>query len=185
MGKDLKMEAFASCEEVKPVILNVYELHAQNVEKNRFSIIRGAAGKLKNYNHVGVFEDGEHIYSTDRLEATVWARVTYIPWSIYMKNDWKLEIGALSLCSAAFTSIQCLVTTFGLNSPPSMIVATIRFLPAFAPMCLWASASPRPCLITAANSVDSSANRYRVSIGMERCDGRRVNVVKVLGCRHY
>ena len=47
MGKDLKMEAFASCEEVKPVILHVYELHAQNVEKNRFSIIRGAAGKLK------------------------------------------------------------------------------------------------------------------------------------------
>lgn len=33
----------------------------------------------------------------------------------------------------------------------------------------------------AANSVGSSANRYRVSIGMERCDGRRVNVVKVLG----
>lgn len=71
MGKDLKMEAFASCEEVKPVILHVYELHAQNIEKNRFSIIRGAAGKLKNYNHVGVFEDGEHIYSTDRLEADI------------------------------------------------------------------------------------------------------------------
>lgn len=71
MDKDLKMEAFASYEEVKPVPLHVYTLHAQNVEKNRFSVIRGAVGKLKNYNHVGVFEDGENIYSTDRLNADI------------------------------------------------------------------------------------------------------------------
>ena len=80
MGKDLKMEAFASCEEVKPVILHVYELHAQNIEKNRFSIIRGAAVKLKNYNHVGVFEDGEHIYSRIRYLKII---------RLFMKRHWR------------------------------------------------------------------------------------------------
>lgn len=71
MDKDLRMEVFASCDVVKPVSLHVYDLHAQEVENNRFSIIRGAVGKLKNYNHAGVFEDGEKIYSTEKLDNTV------------------------------------------------------------------------------------------------------------------
>ncbi len=70
MGKDLRMEVFASKDVVKPVILHIYQLHSQKID-NSFSIIRGAVWKLKNYNHVGVFEDGNRIYSTDMLDESV------------------------------------------------------------------------------------------------------------------
>lgn len=70
MGKDLRMEVFASKDVVKPVSLHVYQLHSQKID-NSFSVIRGAVFKLKNYNRVGVFEDGNRIYSTDTLDASV------------------------------------------------------------------------------------------------------------------
>ena len=59
MEKDLKMEVFASVDTVKPVEFHVYELHAQKIG-NTYSIIRGAAWKLRNWNQAGVFEDGNH-----------------------------------------------------------------------------------------------------------------------------
>lgn len=62
MGKKLCMEVFASKDIVKPTSLHVYQLHTQKID-NTFSIIRNAAWKLRNYNHVGVFEDGKKIYS--------------------------------------------------------------------------------------------------------------------------
>ena len=49
MEKDLKMEVFASVDTVKPVEFHVYELHAQKIG-NTYSIIRGAAWKLRNWN---------------------------------------------------------------------------------------------------------------------------------------
>lgn len=70
MGKDLRMEVFASKDTVKPTCLHVYQLHSQKVD-NSFSIIRGAAWKLRNFNHVGVFEDGKRIYSTDKIEGNI------------------------------------------------------------------------------------------------------------------
>ena len=57
MEKDLKMEVFASVDTVKPVEFHVYELHVQKIG-NTYSIIRGAAWKLRNWNQAGVFEDG-------------------------------------------------------------------------------------------------------------------------------
>lgn len=56
MEKDLKMEVFASVDTVKPVEFHVYELHVQKIG-NTYSIIRGAAWKLRNWNQAGVFED--------------------------------------------------------------------------------------------------------------------------------
>lgn len=60
--RDLRMEAFASKGIVQPVKLHVYELHTQKID-NAFSIIRGAAWKIRNYTGFGVFEDGKYIYS--------------------------------------------------------------------------------------------------------------------------
>lgn len=70
MEKDLKMEVFASKDKVQSVCFHVYQLHSQKIE-NSYSIIRGAVGKLRNYNHVGVFEDGKRIYATDKLDAKI------------------------------------------------------------------------------------------------------------------
>lgn len=70
MGKDLRMEVFASKDRVKPINLHVYQLHSQKID-NAFSIIRGAAWKVRNYNHVGVFEDGKRIYTTDQIEERI------------------------------------------------------------------------------------------------------------------
>ena len=67
MEKDLKMEVFASVDTVKPVEFHVYELHAQKIG-NTYSIIRGAAWKLRNWNQAGVFEDGNKIYATENCK---------------------------------------------------------------------------------------------------------------------
>lgn len=67
MEKDLKMEVFASVDTVKPVEFHVYELHVQKIG-NTYSIIRGAAWKLRNWNQAGVFEDGNKIYATEKLQ---------------------------------------------------------------------------------------------------------------------
>ena len=70
MIRDLRMEAFSSKDIVKPTKLFVYRLHSQKID-NTFSIIRGAAWKIRNYYHVGVFEDGKKIYTTDKIEGNV------------------------------------------------------------------------------------------------------------------
>ena len=61
MEKDLRMEVFSSKDMVRTTCLHVYQLHTQKID-NSFSIIRGAAWKLRNYFHVGVFEDGKRIF---------------------------------------------------------------------------------------------------------------------------
>lgn len=63
MKKDLHMEEFSSKDIVKSTSLHVYQLHTQKID-NAFSIIRGVAWKLRNYFHIGVFEDGKRIYTT-------------------------------------------------------------------------------------------------------------------------
>ncbi len=70
MEKDLRMEVFSSKDIVKSTSLHVYQLHTQKID-NRILIIRGAVWKLRNYFHVGVFEDGERIYTTEKIEGTV------------------------------------------------------------------------------------------------------------------
>ena len=70
MEKDLRMEVFSSKDIVRATCLHVYQLHTQKID-NSFSIIRGAAWKLRNYFHVGVFEDGKRIYTTEKIEGTV------------------------------------------------------------------------------------------------------------------
>lgn len=70
MEKDLRMEVFSSKDIVKATCLHVYQLHTQKID-NAFSIIRGAAWKLRNYFHVGVFEDGNRIYTTEKIEETI------------------------------------------------------------------------------------------------------------------
>ena len=69
MEKDLRMEVFSSKDIVRATCLHVYQLHTQKID-NAFSIIRGAAWKLRNYFHVGVFEDGKRIYTTEKIEGT-------------------------------------------------------------------------------------------------------------------
>ena len=70
MEKDLKMEVFASVDTVKPVEFHVYELHVQKIG-NTYTIIRGAAWKLRNWNQAGVFEDGNKIYATEKLQEKI------------------------------------------------------------------------------------------------------------------
>ena len=68
MGKDLKLEVFASKTRIEPVSLHVYQLISQNIEDNKYKIIRGASWKIRNYNHCGVFENGEYIYTTELVK---------------------------------------------------------------------------------------------------------------------
>lgn len=70
MEKDLRMEVFSSKDIVRTTSLHVYQLHTQKID-NTFSIIRGAAWKLRNYYHCGVFEDGKRIYTTEKIEGNV------------------------------------------------------------------------------------------------------------------
>lgn len=39
MGRDLRMEVFASKDAIKPVSLHIYQLHSQKID-NSFSVIR-------------------------------------------------------------------------------------------------------------------------------------------------
>ena len=71
MEKDLKLEVFASKKKVQPISLHVYNLKAQNIMENKFKIIRSATRKIQNYNHCGVFEDGEHIYTTEKVKEDI------------------------------------------------------------------------------------------------------------------
>ena len=68
--KTLRMERFLSKSEVKPQKLHVYELHTQKID-NAFSIIRGAAWKIRNYCDMGVFEDKKYIYTTEKLTCSI------------------------------------------------------------------------------------------------------------------
>lgn len=70
MAKNLKMEVFPSKTVVKAVELHVYQLHSQKID-NLFSVIRGAAWKIRNYNSVGVFEDGKYIYTTEQVNEAI------------------------------------------------------------------------------------------------------------------
>lgn len=70
MVKDLRMEVFESKETVKPIRLHMYELHSQKID-NRHSIIRGAVNRIRNYNHIGVFENGKNIYTTEKVEEQI------------------------------------------------------------------------------------------------------------------
>lgn len=95
MEKDLRMEVFASKGTVTTTNLHVYKLHSQRVE-NSFSIIRGAAWKIKNYNHCGVFEDSTHIYTTEKVDESI------------PNADFKLEyIGAQELSVFENRKVYC------------------------------------------------------------------------------
>lgn len=70
MNKDLRMEMFPSKDIVRPTSLHVYKLHAQKID-NTFSVIRSAAGKFRSYYHIGVFEDGKRIYTTEEIDGDI------------------------------------------------------------------------------------------------------------------
>ena len=71
MGKELKMEVFASKESVKAVRLHVYEFHTSELHENKFYLIRSAAWKIRNVNSCGVFEDGSYIYTTEKVSEEI------------------------------------------------------------------------------------------------------------------
>ena len=71
MEKDLKLEVFASKTEIKPVTLYAYRLISQNITDSKYKVIRGACWKVRNYNRCGVFENGEHIFSTEPLNICI------------------------------------------------------------------------------------------------------------------
>ena len=48
----------------------MYGLHSQKIGE-KHEIIRGAAWRIRNYNHCGVFEDGEYIYTTDKVDEKI------------------------------------------------------------------------------------------------------------------
>ncbi len=65
--KDLKLEVYASKKCVEPIQFHVYQLHSNKIEENKFKIIRSACRKLQNYNSIGIFENGEKIYTTEQI----------------------------------------------------------------------------------------------------------------------
>lgn len=67
----MKLEVFASKEKVQPISLHIYDLKTKNIVENKFEIIRGATWKIQNYNHCGVFEDGTHIYTTEKVNVNI------------------------------------------------------------------------------------------------------------------
>lgn len=71
MGKDLKLEAFASKEKVMPVSLHAYKLISQNITDIKYKVIRGASWKIRNYNQCGVFDNGEVLFSTEKVNTDI------------------------------------------------------------------------------------------------------------------
>lgn len=71
MEKDLKLEVFASKTAVVPVSLHVYKLLSQNITDSKYKVIRGASWKIRNYNHCGVFDNGEFIYATEEVNTDI------------------------------------------------------------------------------------------------------------------
>lgn len=71
MKKDLRLECFASKTPVTPVTLHVYKLHSQNIIDSKFKVIRGATWKIRNYNKCGVFENGDCIYTTEKVNLEI------------------------------------------------------------------------------------------------------------------
>lgn len=70
MEKDLKLEVFASKEPVQSVTLHKYNLHSHEL-KNPYSIIRSACQKISTRNKCGAFEDGKHIYTTEKIDTEI------------------------------------------------------------------------------------------------------------------
>ena len=89
MGKDLKLEVFASKTRIEPVSLHVYQLISQNIEDNKYKIIRGASWKIRNYNHCGVFENGEYIYTTELVKNDI----PNADFELEYKGKQELEVG--------------------------------------------------------------------------------------------
>lgn len=79
MGNDYRLEVFASTGVAKPVQLHMYNLRSTNIEDDRYKVIRGACWKIRNNNHCGVFENGEHIYTTEKVNTS------------YPNTDFELE----------------------------------------------------------------------------------------------
>ena len=71
MMKDLRLECFASQIPVTPVTLHAYRLHSNSITDNKFKVIRGATWKIRNYNKCGVFENGEFIYTTQKVNSEI------------------------------------------------------------------------------------------------------------------
>lgn len=71
MEKDLKLEVFASKTKVMPVGLHAYKLQSQNIMDNKYKVIRGACWKIANFNRCGVFENGELIFATDKINTNI------------------------------------------------------------------------------------------------------------------
>lgn len=87
MMKDFRMETFVSKDIVKPISLHVYELHSQKID-NKYSIIRGATRKIINCNQVGVFEDGQNIYTTEKIDE----KIPNADFTLEYKGYQKLEV---------------------------------------------------------------------------------------------
>ena len=67
MSRDLRFELFPSKDTVKPIIMHRYNFSSIKME-NSFKLIRSAVRRLRNYNNkIGIFEDGNKIYSTDKI----------------------------------------------------------------------------------------------------------------------
>lgn len=70
MSKDLRMEVFAATDVVQPVSFHKYVLHSQRLD-NPIATIRNAVRTLSNYSDIGIFEDGNNIYTTEKLQEPV------------------------------------------------------------------------------------------------------------------
>lgn len=66
MEKDLRLEVFASTKQVIPIKLHTYNLKVQNID-NPYKIIRGACWKIRNYYKCGAFENGNNIFTTEKI----------------------------------------------------------------------------------------------------------------------
>ena len=71
MGKDLRLEIYASKIPVPQADFHVYKLKTTNIEASKFIIIRGACRKIAAINKCGVFDDGELIYTTKVIDTDI------------------------------------------------------------------------------------------------------------------
>lgn len=88
MGKDLRLEVYVSKIPVPQASFYVYKLKTTNLEASRFQVLRGACRRIGMINKCGVFDDGELIYTTEKIDVNI----PNVDFSLEYQGVRKLEV---------------------------------------------------------------------------------------------
>lgn len=98
MGKDLRLEVYASKIPVPQVSFHIYMLKTTNLGASKFQVIRGACRRIATINKCGVFDDGEWIYTTKEIDVNI----SNVDFSLEYQGVHELEVSQKRRVYAAY-----------------------------------------------------------------------------------